>query len=271
MEDENRDLPRGWVRSYDPKSNHQFFVDTRTDPPKSIWHHPYDDEEYLSTLSSEERERIQEMHRVPTHADMVAEDTDDEDHPHPHPHGKSTVPTELPNREEQPTGVKKFGRKMKDKVTSSTHEQREAERVRRAEEERKTYEAHQTYRRAMQRAMDTSQPQLIGKDKEGRDVLITPPGGARDPNAYGPGVRLIDPFDQGYGYGGGYGGGYPGSRYGGGYGPYGRPGYGYSRPYGYGYGGGLGLPLAGGLAGGLLLGGALGGFGGGFGGGGFGL
>ncbi|GAB7356157.1 hypothetical protein MBLNU459_g6749t1 [Dothideomycetes sp. NU459] len=257
MEDLNRDLPPGWVRTFDPTTHHQFFVDTTADPPRSIWHHPYDDEQYLSTLPSEERERIQELHKVPTPADIAAEDTDDEDHAHPH--GKSSIPADLPDRQAPKTGLQKFGRKVKDKVTHSTHEEREAERKKRAEEERKSYEAHLAFRKAMQRAVDTNQPQLIGKDREGRDVLITPPGGAQNSNAYGPGVRLIDPYSQGYG---GYGGG--GYGYGGGYarGPYGRPGYGYSRPYGYGYGGGYGLPLAGGLAGGLLLGGALGGFGG---------
>lgn len=57
MEDEARALPKGWVRSYDPETSHQFFVDTTADPPRSIWTHPYDDEEYLRTLSTEERER----------------------------------------------------------------------------------------------------------------------------------------------------------------------------------------------------------------------
>lgn len=36
MEDENRDLPTGWVRTYDPKNSHQFFVDTTSNPPRSI-------------------------------------------------------------------------------------------------------------------------------------------------------------------------------------------------------------------------------------------
>jgi hypothetical protein len=52
MEDEGRPLPPGWIRQYDAKESHQFFVDTNTTPPRSIWHHPYDDDQYLSTLSS---------------------------------------------------------------------------------------------------------------------------------------------------------------------------------------------------------------------------
>ena len=34
MEDEHRSLPRGWVRQYDDRNHHQFFVDTNADPPR---------------------------------------------------------------------------------------------------------------------------------------------------------------------------------------------------------------------------------------------
>jgi len=37
MEDEHRHLPPGWVRQYDAQSHHQFFVDIKADPPRSIW------------------------------------------------------------------------------------------------------------------------------------------------------------------------------------------------------------------------------------------
>ena len=88
----------------------------------------------------------------------------------------------------------------------------------------------------MYRAVQTGVPQFVGKGRDGRDLLIEPPGGARGPQgAYG-----FNPYSQG---------------------PYAnsgvqfvRPQYPYSRPYGRGYGGGYGLPLAGGLIGGLLLG-----------------
>ncbi|KAH0413130.1 hypothetical protein KCU90_g17035, partial [Aureobasidium melanogenum] len=107
---------------------------------------------------------------------------------------------------------------------------------------------------AMQKAVQTGQPQFIGKDREGRDCYLTPPQGAQSQQQN---VRMINPFGAPYGgVGGGYPGGY-GGPYGGGYGMYGRPAYGYARPYGYGYGGGLGLPILGGLAGGALLGGLL--------------
>ncbi|KAI4847573.1 hypothetical protein E4T44_04434 [Aureobasidium sp. EXF-8845] len=162
--------------------------------------------------------------------------------------------------------MKKFGRKIKDKVTSSTHHEREAQRKKRAQEEEEAYQRHLELRRAMQKAVQTGQPQLIGKDRQGRDCYLTPPQGAQSQQQN---VRMINPFGSsmgggmmgggmgggmygrpmGMGYGGGYGGGM--------YGPYGRPGYGYARPYGGGFGGGMGLPIMGGLAGGALLGGLL--------------
>merc|ERR1711900_72813 len=80
MEDEFRDLPQGWTRQYDEQSHHQFFVDTRANPPRSIWHHPYDDEQYLSSLTPDERSRIQSLHRVPTPADIQAESSGDDEH-----------------------------------------------------------------------------------------------------------------------------------------------------------------------------------------------
>ncbi len=278
MEDEGRALPPGWIRQYDHQEHHQFFVDTKTSPPRSIWHHPYDDEQYLSTLSSEERERLQETHRTPTTADLEAELTDEDDH---HDSGKghdgsdhfATNAGTLPprpdakrNASQSSTKKQGLGRKMKDKLTNSTHQEREEKRRLRAEQEQKEYEAHQAFRRAMSKAMETGQPQLIGKDKDGKDVYVEPPAGPGD--GYGGGGM--------YGGGGGMAGGmYGGGGYGynpyrqgpyappystGSYGPnsrYIRPSYPYSRPMYGGYGGGMGMPLMGGLMGGMMLGGLM--------------
>lgn len=246
MEDEAREVPAGWVRQFDPTSHHQYFVDTTADPPRSIWHHPYDDEEYLASLSPTERANITK---------------------HPHPDSDveglsgSAAQHELPPRPEHLSGGTKFGRKLKDKLTHSTHEQRVAERQRREEEEARLYEQHQHIRTQMALAASTGVPQLIGKDRDGKDVYIEPPGG---PGGFGgggygdrgygynpytegpysnPNARFIkppQPYARPYGYGG-YGGGYGGYGYGGGYGG------------GYGFGA---APLLG-LGGGLLLGGLL--------------
>lgn len=239
MEDEGRPLPPGWLRQYDAQNHHQFFVDTRREPPRSIWHHPYDDDEYMNSLDPAERQKIQGSLRVPSNADINAESSED-DHDRHHDSASSTQP--LPPRPEKQE-KQKFGRKMKDKLTGTTHEQRQEERRQRAIAEEQAYERHRQLRQAMVNAMNTGQPQYIGKDRDGRDLYIEPPqhangGGYYNPYTHGPyaspNARFLRPA-----------------------GPYGRP-------YGRGYGGGYGLPLAGGLMGGMLLGGMMGGMAGGF-------
>lgn len=251
-----RPLPEGWVRTYDPSSDHQFFVNTKVDPPRSIWHHPYDDEEYLSTLPAAEREHIEQdsMNRGkhhPSKEDMIGAHSD-EDEDERQASSSYAANAELPPREGKGKGKQSFGRKLKDKVTGMTHEQRVEERRKRAEAEQKAYQQHLAARRAMQRAMETGQPQLLGKDRDGKDVYIEPPAPVQP---YGGGMYG--------GFGGRLGGGMYENSYR--HNPYGgdgiyttpnaryiRPQGPYGRPYGSGYGGGYGLPIAAGLGGGLL-------------------
>jgi hypothetical protein len=235
MEDEMRALPPGWVRSFDPQEGHQFFVDTTASPPRSIWVHPYDDEQFLSTLSPEERKKHSRMHRTMTLEDLAAEDSEHEDLP-PRPAGTKGAAS---HGENEPKGLTKFSRKLKDKITGQTHAEREQHRVRRAEQERQAYLAHLRARQALMKAIQTGEPQFICKDQQGRDVYIEPPRGPYAPRgAYG-----YNPYNQG---------------------PFSnpnvrimRPAGPYGRPYGYGYGGGAGLPIAAGFLGGAMLGGAL--------------
>ncbi|THV50855.1 hypothetical protein BGAL_0133g00130 [Botrytis galanthina] len=257
MEDEARSLPPGWIRQYDTESNHQFFVDTRQNPPRSIWRHPYDDDEYLSSLPPNERQRIEGLHRVPSDADLEAESTDDD----------SALPARSQNARpngQNPTGIHKLGRKMKDKLTNSTHPEREARRRKREEEEAAMYRRHQAIRDAMRKAIQTGEPQLLGKDRQGKDVYIEPPrhtaGYYPSSGMAGAGTTRLGMYPAGgYGYnpfmpGGGAFGPSP---YATGMGAYGRPGMPYNRGYARGYGGGAGLPLAMGLGGGLMLGGLM--------------
>ena len=257
MEDEGRPLPDGWVRLFDEQHEHQFFVNTRAEPPRSIWHHPYDDETFLSTLSSEERERIQEQSRKPTKQETAALDTDGSDTEEPHKHAdQKTAKVSSPRPDASTAGSpstptdpqsqkKPLGRKLKDKITGSTHEQRVADREQRAREEAEQYRDYLAYRGALRRAYETGQPQLVGKNREGNEVYVEPPYGVRSYRDQ-RGV-YINPYASGPYTN-------PNARFI-------RPQAPYARPYGSSYGGGYGLPLAGGIAGGLLLGGALGGFG----------
>lgn len=251
MEDENRPLPKGWIRQFDPDHHHQFYVDTTKEPPRSIWVHPYDDEDYLRSLPSEERERIEQESMGRGHPtskeDVIASHTDDEED-HAGPSSSTSAPGELPPRpgDKGKGKERSFGRKFKDKLTGTTHEEREQQRARRAEQERQMYENHLRVRRAMGEAARTGQPQWVGKDGDGKDIYIEPPmyqGGY-----YGRGSYGYDPYSRGGIYT------TPDARYI-------RPPGPYGRPMGAGYGGGYGLPLmvGGGLMGGLLLGGALGG------------
>lgn len=244
MEDSTRPLPTGWVRQWDAQTNHQFFVDTKSSPPRSIWWHPYDDEQYMRSLPDAERQRIQSLHRVHSISDIEAESSDDDTH-----HGqRPTQPGGMQDTgPEKLSAGHKFGRKLKDKLTGSTHQERATKRQQRAEAERQAHYVHQQIALGMSRAIDTGEPQLIGKDKDGREIWIEPPGGLGG-RGLGDGAYGVNPWSNGY-----FGGGYPGAMYARPMGPYSRP-YGRGN-YGYGYGGGLGMGTLG-LGAGLGLGAA---------------
>lgn len=255
MEDENRPLPKGWIRQFDATHEHQFFVDTTKEPPRSIWHHPYDDDEYLATLSPEKRERIEASKKGPNRRDTETMSTDGSVDGDIHDSKYDATTTSKPAHQNPNAGEgssaqagqqkPKFGRRLKDKLTGMTHEQRVAEREQRAREEEEQYRQYLAMRGAMKRAYQTGEPQLLGKDRDGRDIYVEPPGPYGAPLGYRNNV-YVSPYGQGpYAN--------PNTRFV-------RPANAYSRPYGGGYGGGLGLPIAGGIAGGLLLGGLLGGF-----------
>ncbi|CAJ2508017.1 Uu.00g092030.m01.CDS01 [Anthostomella pinea] len=310
MEDERRPLPEGWVRSYDPQNAHQFFVDTRQDPPRSIWHHPLDDETYLNSLDPAEREHVGRLRREWSWNDVEAESTDEEGDDDGHHggghgllglgHGKKHDQKQAPHAEPQPqaggpqsqageapiSAPHRLGRRMKDALTGTTHEQRNQQRDKRAQRERDLYQQHRIYRRGLEAALRTGQPQLLGEDDAGQEVYLLPPNksyqGVENVKRLSPSVleytftsgwdqrggggggrpaRFVTPDDGGYGGGlggglggRGLGGGYPGGLYGG---RYGRPYAPYGRPYGMGYGGGMGFPMMAPMFGGMMLGGLL--------------
>ncbi|KAK8116565.1 uncharacterized protein PG998_004846 [Apiospora kogelbergensis] len=288
IEDESRPLPDGWVRTFDPENHHQFFVDIRADPPRSIWHHPYDDEEYLNSLPLQERERLGGLTRHPSKEDIAAETTDDDDEGHV---AGATHGSRQPSSSSS-SKPRSFGRKMKDKITGTTHEERNAERSRRQQREQDLYRQHELFRRGLAAAIQTNKPQLLGQDDDGMDVYLEPPD-VRIPGVtharqlspsleevfYAPdapgvpkGARHVRPVSyssyRGGGglmgggssgiYPGGMGGGFGGGGMGMGRSPYGRPFGPYNRPMGMGYGGGMGMmPMALPLFGGMALGGMM--------------
>lgn len=237
MEDETRRLPTGWVRTYDPETHHQFYVDITKDPPRSIWTHPFDDDEYLASLSEKDKKRVDDesLHRGNSISSqhIIAAESDDEDSP-----VSATLPSsfaELPPRpdsKDKTGGYRTFGRKWKDRMTGTSHEQRQQQRDMQLVEDQKAYQLHLKIRRAMVEAAKTGKPQYIGKDSDGKEVYVDPleqpdgsPGGSQI-HADSATVRYI------------------------------RPRQPYNRPNGIGFGGGYGLPLAmgsGGIAGGVII------------------
>ncbi|KAK7993455.1 hypothetical protein PG989_006836 [Apiospora arundinis] len=260
IEDESRPLPDGWVRTFDPENHHQFFVDIRADPPRSIWHHPYDDEEFLNSLPLQERERLGGLTRHPSKKDIAAETTDEEEGDSSHHTRAGAAHEAPPHQQGSSSKPRSFGRKMKDKITGTTHEERNAERARRQEREQDLYRQHELFRRGLAAAIQTNKPQLLGQDDDGMDVYLEPP----DSNFPGvTSVRQLSPsLEEVF-----YAADAPGVPRGGaaraadilfvvpwGRGPFGP----YNRPMGMGYGGGIGMmPMALPLFGGMALGGMM--------------
>ncbi|GAA6013631.1 hypothetical protein JCM10207_004796 [Rhodosporidiobolus poonsookiae] len=223
MMDEARPLPQGWRREFDPNSQHYFYVDTNATPPRSIWTHPLDDPDYLSAHPKEAQELASSF-------SPPVEPPSDSKHPDAHAVGKGEDLSPAPSRdhvsayEGKGKGKEKeekrtLGRRMKDKLTGTTHEQRVAERKRRQEAELKQYQAY------LQRRQQILEAQASGRYQP----MYAAPAGP---------YRYQRPMYGSYGYGPGYG---PGG--------YGN-GIGMMRPSGL----GTGMAVGGGLLGGLLLG-----------------
>ncbi|ORX38308.1 hypothetical protein BD324DRAFT_620388 [Kockovaella imperatae] len=243
MDDERRDLPPGWVRCFDPKTEHHFYVEEAT--RRSIWVHPYDDPTYLESLPDDHpanpnspeaqrlRERAEEERKT---EEFLRAEREGQQGDH-----SRTAANEASERG-TPQGADKdahrnWFQRQKDHLIGTKEERQKAKEERqriKAEQKRKAKEEQVEY---MKRRQELLKRQM--NDPTIRRYYASDPYSYSAPSmaysrAYG------SPF--GYGYGGGYG----------------------RRRYGYGgYGGyGLGMPMAaglGGFGGGLLLGEAMGG------------
>jgi hypothetical protein len=147
------------------------------------------------------------------------------------------------------SGLSKFCRKIKDRLTNTTHEQRETERLQRAEHEAALSRQQLAFHRAVAQAAETGAPQLLGVDKAGREVYISPPHGRRNPGSGGEIVSGVDPYDVQ-----GTRGHNPSAQ-----GVYANPNARFIRPnrdYASAYGGGYGMPVTAGMGsplGGLMF------------------
>ncbi|KAH7912584.1 hypothetical protein BJ138DRAFT_769532 [Hygrophoropsis aurantiaca] len=232
-------LPSGWRQEYDLDQDHPYWVDTTANPPRAIWVHPYEDEQFLSE-HPEIRKKIEKLgsasldepppyERARRHSFSGGEPSTSarKNSLAPSLHNPGTPLTD-DSHEQRKRGM--FG-KLKDKAIG-TKEEREAHKKQKQEARVREEEEYQRKRMENLRARQ----EYLQRGSHGY------PGYGSAP-MYGP------PVGSPYGYGG-----------------YSQSGYG-----GRGVGmGGMGMGLLGGLAGGLLLGDVLdGGFGGGGFGGGF--
>ncbi|CAD6590605.1 MAG: hypothetical protein TREMPRED_005814, partial [Tremellales sp. Tagirdzhanova-0007] len=271
MDDETRDLPKGWVRCFDPKTNHHFYVDEHT--KRASWVHPYDDPEYLRTLpdthpANPNSAQGQAIRKRGEDEQLMVQKMQNDQKMKNDEYRKGDEGLQGHNSGDGGGGHRNWVQRQKDKLVGTPEERAKAKAEKKRIEAEQLKQAREAEAAYIKRRQDLMQKQLndpnIRKSlqpsitriscKLGRaDMDRTESMYGNDPYAYSPpsagysrgGGMMSSPY--GYGYGGGYG----------------------RRGYGGGMGGmGMGLPLMGGLAGGLLLGDALGGgFGGGFGGG----
>ncbi|KAK4200894.1 hypothetical protein QBC40DRAFT_172830 [Triangularia verruculosa] len=164
MEDELRPVPSGWVREFDPDTQHQFFVDTNYNPrPRSIWHHPHDDPGFLSSLSKAEKGKLH-VH-IP---ETVSQDNHDE--------SEETIDSGSDSKPSGSLEKRSFTRKLKDTLTGTTHDQRVSARAEKALKEKEMYRQHRILRRGMTTAMHTCRPAFLGKDENRTHMFLEPPG-----------------------------------------------------------------------------------------------
>jgi hypothetical protein len=231
-----RSLPYGWVQEFDPDKNHPFWVDTKADPPRAIWTHPYEDEQYL-------REHPEVREKVSSLAQQEGSKDSSRKPARRHSFGgqgsSSMVPDERPTSPDSSKKGKEkrgFFGKLKDKAIG-TKEEREAYK----KEQAKIEGERRRQRAEMIRAQRARYAQEQARY-------------AQQQAAYNQGQYPAGPYQQRFGPP-------PGNPYGRGYGGYGGGGgYGYGYDYPQRQRGSSAVPILGALAGGLLLGDLLGGF-----------
>ncbi|KAF9076125.1 hypothetical protein BDP27DRAFT_1313934 [Rhodocollybia butyracea] len=165
-------LPYGWIKQY--HEGHPFYVDTKATPPRSIWTHPFEDEQYLHEHpDAREKARPKSSQGFRNNSSSLNPPvTDDRNRRHSF-NGQSQSKDSKHKRG--------FFGKMKDKAIG-TKEEREAEKLRSAQ----LHEQRRQQRLELQRAQQEAY--------------------AQQQAFYASQARYAPPPQQ-YGYGGGYGNG----------------------------------------------------------------
>lgn len=237
-------LPYGWVKEYDPATEHPFYVDTKSNPPRSIWVHPYEDQQYLdehpevrekvgNLMKQVETDRAREELTSPNPTTPVRRSSfsgRDNDDMRDGPSAGSAAVVDA-NKSAKKRG---FLSKMKDKAIG-TREEREAYKRELARVDAERRKQREEALRLQRAAWKKQQEEYARQQAQ---YAQQHPQYAQHPQYYqqaGPsyGYRYGPPAGVPYGYG--------------------QPGY-QQRSNGFGGAGGSGLALLGGLAGGLLLG-----------------
>ncbi|KAL7412833.1 hypothetical protein BDY24DRAFT_79145 [Mrakia frigida] len=47
---DGQDLPDGWIKQWDYQNDCEFYVDTKSNPPRSIWVHPFEDPDFIQSI-----------------------------------------------------------------------------------------------------------------------------------------------------------------------------------------------------------------------------
>ncbi|KIY66160.1 hypothetical protein CYLTODRAFT_423659 [Cylindrobasidium torrendii FP15055 ss-10] len=116
----DRPLPYGWVEQFDPSSGRPFWVNTQAHPPRSIWVHPYEDEEFLKEHPDiREKESSRSTHQSKGYAPP----------PGPPPTHQQGAGPSVPHKQEGSSPKKRgFLSKIKDKAIGTKEERDAAQR-----------------------------------------------------------------------------------------------------------------------------------------------
>lgn len=273
---DRRDLPAGWVKEHDSKSDRDYYVDTLATPPRSIWVHPLDDPEFTrlhrgdddsSAYDSDDDHHSRHSAgpssgRASTtapspgdgkkrfadeKANKIKKQRDNQDRDHLTVPGASSSSSRPSGHQRTPSASstsskRSFFGKLKDKAIG-TKEEREAARVlrekRRQEEERLYYQRREAMMKRQQEMMAERRAQYEAYEQQ-RQAMYAQQGGLGGRGNY----YRAPPMNA-------YGGPVYQDPY-----AYGNSPYGYGQQQRRGGGGGIGPggAILGGLVGGLLLG-----------------